>query len=68
MKETDGFHKVAHKGKNGKKGPNQHPREDQKGRPNQFHVLEEEEDSAVENQVMKDGYDKQEKEEEQDQE
>eukprot|EP00253_Pinus_taeda_P012543 PITA_12543 len=51
MKEIDGFHKVAHKGKNGKKGPNQHLKEDQKGRLNQFHVLEEEEDTAVQNQI-----------------
>eukprot|EP00253_Pinus_taeda_P026030 PITA_26030 len=68
MKETKGFHKATHKGKNGKIGPKHHQSGDQKGRPNQFHVLEEEEDAAVENLVMKDGDDKQEKEEEQDQE
>jgi len=68
MKETDGFHKVAHKGKNGKKGPKHHQSGDQEGRPNQFHVLKEEEDAAIENQVMKDGDDKQERKEEQDQE
>jgi len=68
MKGIDGFHKVAHKGRNGKKGSKQHQSRDQKVRPNQFQVLEEEEDTAVENQVMKDGNDKQDKEDEQAQE
>lgn len=68
MKEIEGFHKVAHKGRNGKKGPKQHQRRDKIVRPNPFQVLEEEEDTTVKNQVMKYGYDKQDKEEEQDQE
>eukprot|EP00253_Pinus_taeda_P032565 PITA_32565 len=32
MKETEGFHKVAHKGRNGKKGPKNQQSGDQKGR------------------------------------
>jgi len=47
MKEIDGFHKVAHKGKNNKKGPKQHLSEGQKVRLNQFHVLEEGEERVV---------------------
>ena len=30
MKETNNFHRVVHKGKNGKKGPKQHHAEEQK--------------------------------------
>ena len=64
MKDIDRFHKVVHKGKSGKKGPKQHQSEGQKVRLNQFQVLEEEEEIVVEDQVMNDGYDKKEKEEE----
>lgn len=67
MKDTDGFHKVVHKGKRGKKGPKQHQTEGQKVSHNQFQVLEEDEEISVEDQVMNEDYEKKEKEKERDQ-
>lgn len=68
MKDTDSFHKVnILKGKISKKGPKKHQPGGQKASQNQFQVLEEDEEIAEEDQVMKEGYENREKEEDNDQ-
>jgi len=66
MKDTDSSHRVVHKGKSGKKGPKQHQAGGQKDNQNQYQVLEVDDETMVEDQVMKEGYEKMEKEEDND--
>lgn len=41
MKDIQGFHRVVHKGKGGKRGPKQHQIEGQQTNLNKFQVLKE---------------------------
>jgi len=51
MKDLEGFHKVVHKGKSGKKGQRTQHKEGSQGRWNQFQLLEENDDKIAENQA-----------------
>ena len=52
MKDIEGFLKVVHKGKGGKRGPKKHQIEGQQTNLNKFQVLEEEVEITKEDQVM----------------
>ena len=51
MKDLEGFHKVVHKAKSGRKGQRTQQNEGSQGRWNQFQLLEENDDKIAENQA-----------------
>ena len=63
VKDTENFHKVGHRGKEGKRGPKKHQTEGQQGSLNRVQVLEEEEETTKVDQVMEDNLGEKEKEE-----